>query len=415
MADQFKYRKLPPDPCLTQEQMLAYIDGKLSAADQHTCERHMADCEMCEDAMEGLSLVKDRSVLSAPLKTEIAAPSEGKVVPLQPPQPNRKLWYAAAAVLVVVLGSVFILKNLNNSMDESKSMADNTRADSISMPHDAQAPVALNDSEVSGDKNAEAEKSVIAQTQSGNLPVAGWKSMEGVAEDQPVTADIAPRADNDQESPPLNTIAMDDQMENETEVVNQQPVNLKEQDEKSKEEADKKGNFWDRTKATVQQSSEVLDNDNRSEKPNKDGFVNNDDQKNDVPDTKTPTPKAANDAVTSPPVQPNAGVTLATGSSQADSTSGSGTFANATQDAQELNYQNGMNLMNSGQANAAITLFDKILADKNNARYEDAEFQKANALIKADRKEEAKALLKSIEAKKGKHAAEATELLKTIQ
>jgi tetratricopeptide (TPR) repeat protein len=40
--------------CLSLEEMQAYIDGSLKGADLNRVERHLLDCEMCEDALEGL-------------------------------------------------------------------------------------------------------------------------------------------------------------------------------------------------------------------------------------------------------------------------------------------------------------------------------------------------------------------------
>jgi TolA-binding protein len=40
--------------CLSLEEMQAYIDGSLSGAALNRVERHLLDCEMCEDALEGL-------------------------------------------------------------------------------------------------------------------------------------------------------------------------------------------------------------------------------------------------------------------------------------------------------------------------------------------------------------------------
>lgn len=40
--------------CLSLEEMQAYIDGSLSGTALNRVERHLLDCEMCEDALEGL-------------------------------------------------------------------------------------------------------------------------------------------------------------------------------------------------------------------------------------------------------------------------------------------------------------------------------------------------------------------------
>ena len=46
--------------CPSQQQLLDYVQGKLTPAEQHEVEIHLADCELCSEAMEGLSAIKDK-------------------------------------------------------------------------------------------------------------------------------------------------------------------------------------------------------------------------------------------------------------------------------------------------------------------------------------------------------------------
>ncbi|MGN7818748.1 anti-sigma factor family protein [Chitinophaga sp. 22536] len=46
--------------CPTQQQLLDYVQGKLSAEEQHEVEMHLTDCEFCSEALEGLSNIKDK-------------------------------------------------------------------------------------------------------------------------------------------------------------------------------------------------------------------------------------------------------------------------------------------------------------------------------------------------------------------
>jgi tetratricopeptide (TPR) repeat protein len=50
--------------CLTNDEMLKYISGQLSKEDKQRVERHVADCEMCNDELEGMILMKDRKKLN---------------------------------------------------------------------------------------------------------------------------------------------------------------------------------------------------------------------------------------------------------------------------------------------------------------------------------------------------------------
>ena len=49
--------------CITPDILLAYAEDKLNAEDRHIVEKHLTDCELCSDALEGLSFVKNKSSL----------------------------------------------------------------------------------------------------------------------------------------------------------------------------------------------------------------------------------------------------------------------------------------------------------------------------------------------------------------
>ncbi|WP_162277680.1 zf-HC2 domain-containing protein [Chitinophaga rupis] len=49
--------------CPAQQQLLNYVQGKLSAAEQHEVEKHVADCELCSDALEGLAAIPQKERL----------------------------------------------------------------------------------------------------------------------------------------------------------------------------------------------------------------------------------------------------------------------------------------------------------------------------------------------------------------
>lgn len=46
--------------CPSQDQLLAYVEGKLSPAERHEVELHLQDCELCSEAVEGLSAIRQK-------------------------------------------------------------------------------------------------------------------------------------------------------------------------------------------------------------------------------------------------------------------------------------------------------------------------------------------------------------------
>ncbi len=60
--------------CPGQQQLLDYIQGRLSPAEQHEVEKHVADCELCSDAMDGLAAIDQKEripVLVREMKWEL--------------------------------------------------------------------------------------------------------------------------------------------------------------------------------------------------------------------------------------------------------------------------------------------------------------------------------------------------------
>jgi hypothetical protein len=123
----------PQTACLTEQAMFAYIDGKLSPAECHAVEKHLLDCAFCSEAMEGLELVRDRSKVSAPLPGTghgAIEPKRGRIIPFNSPY---KL--AAAAAILLLVGSVVFLRYSGTSQTEQ-----------LSMKEDKKAPLTRNDS-----------------------------------------------------------------------------------------------------------------------------------------------------------------------------------------------------------------------------------------------------------------------------
>ena len=57
--------------CLTEEQLLAYTENKLSNKERNLVERHKIDCKFCSDAVEGFEKVKNSSDSYLKLKSEL--------------------------------------------------------------------------------------------------------------------------------------------------------------------------------------------------------------------------------------------------------------------------------------------------------------------------------------------------------
>lgn len=46
--------------CLSEQELLDYLNGRLDREKMHSVESHISDCEFCNDALEGLAEVKNK-------------------------------------------------------------------------------------------------------------------------------------------------------------------------------------------------------------------------------------------------------------------------------------------------------------------------------------------------------------------
>ncbi len=118
MNDSLKHIIFTETDCISEQTMFDYIDKKLSAKENHSVEKHLLHCELCSDAMEGLELVKNRSLISAVnqnIRERIAAPvikKETKTILFY-----YKLAASIAAAIVLLLGGVFFFDQINKKND----------------------------------------------------------------------------------------------------------------------------------------------------------------------------------------------------------------------------------------------------------------------------------------------------------
>ena len=50
---------------LSQEELLSYHHGRMQSADRHMVERHLLDCELCSEALQGVAKMDDTMRLAS--------------------------------------------------------------------------------------------------------------------------------------------------------------------------------------------------------------------------------------------------------------------------------------------------------------------------------------------------------------
>jgi hypothetical protein len=94
--------------CPPYETLVDYFRNRLPEEEKHLVEKHLVDCEMCSDALEGLSLMKRPEELDR-IVEEIAVGvyrKRSRVVRWE----RRVLALAAAAVIVFLAGSALVIR-----------------------------------------------------------------------------------------------------------------------------------------------------------------------------------------------------------------------------------------------------------------------------------------------------------------
>lgn len=106
--------------CLSQQQLLDYVEGKLPEEQRHRVEAHVAGCQMCSDALDGLQQVRHTADVPGLVKKihhEVRRELKhrrGK------PRPVRTyLWYSTliAIILLILLIAFFTLYFIQRQQD----------------------------------------------------------------------------------------------------------------------------------------------------------------------------------------------------------------------------------------------------------------------------------------------------------
>lgn len=112
--------------CLSAEMLLRYRDGKLSQDEKHDAEQHLVGCELCSDALEGLSLPHSKTAV-ADINESIRKRHEaGNTFSSKP-------YFAVAASLTALLLLSWFAWNQYESISDER-LAESSVAEEVSLP-----------------------------------------------------------------------------------------------------------------------------------------------------------------------------------------------------------------------------------------------------------------------------------------
>jgi uncharacterized small protein (DUF1192 family) len=102
--------------CLTPEQLLAYAEDRTSSEERFVIEKHLVDCELCSDALEGLAVLSKTSNLQDRIKVlndniaKSAASYNAR-------KRNRRIYYSLAAAIVIAFTAVLLFRSRTPSYE----------------------------------------------------------------------------------------------------------------------------------------------------------------------------------------------------------------------------------------------------------------------------------------------------------
>ncbi len=130
MSKDLKHTIYSPSDCLSEKMLFDYIDNKLNHKERHLVEKHLLDCEMCSDALEGLDQTTDRNKITL-IKDAIAKrvlesiEKEAVVIKF-----NYKMAFSIAASIALLVAGVFFFNKINLKKAATNDLAELKQTDS---------------------------------------------------------------------------------------------------------------------------------------------------------------------------------------------------------------------------------------------------------------------------------------------
>jgi hypothetical protein len=368
------------EQCLSEEQLLKYVEGTMTRTEERVVDRHIATCDLCSDALEGAMMVSadDFKQHSASISAKIdknfsesrnaTSQKQEPKIATEPTQlkPVRSLrllrWTTMAAASVLFLGTIGIwLLTTNAPSNEAKVASSEISIEAAPPQYSTE-----NGSEMTSDT---AISAAVPSTQKSDAQ--GNIASATPTKPQPIASQKLPTNDN---------IAMD------------KDVAMMKDDE-----AKSSTSFGSAPQPTTQS----IENQPVTQESNNDAAGNLSRSKEEQSYSKYETAKKAKS-------MPSADKSAATSSA---APTAKPILPEMTD---EKIFQTGLGYYNRKDYGNALLNFSKIKENQvGNELKEEVQWYSAMAQLKQGKKQLAKTILENIVAGKGKYAQQATEVLKT--
>ncbi len=162
-----------PGQHLSQDQLLRYHEGELTAAEMRRVEQHLLSCSLCSEALEGIALL-DQPAFNTSMQ-DLQQRLDAKVHKDKPVTVPMWQWGVAASVLLAI--SVAIYFFISISVEPNQQLVRQNEVDSINVPLTQPDPIALQtpvteeEAVTDGSFLAEAQQEAPLQKESSNRPL----------------------------------------------------------------------------------------------------------------------------------------------------------------------------------------------------------------------------------------------------
>jgi len=112
--------------CPSQDSLLQYVRGMLSVKDKREIEKHLTDCEMCSDEIEGLLLLKKPEAIES---IELELDSKIDILIKKEKKGDYGFFFKIAATVVMVLGLSTVIYFQISKKEEKTNVAANVNDD----------------------------------------------------------------------------------------------------------------------------------------------------------------------------------------------------------------------------------------------------------------------------------------------
>ena len=383
--------------CLSQEVLIRYVKGGSNAAEIRNVELHLADCEICFDTAEGLSLVEKERLnniqqeLAKRIAKRVSQDDSLKVIPLY------RRWYSmAAAIAALILISVYVANIYEQDTDlaQTEEAKPATENNITKIETEALSPAV---------QNADITTNAIAQEKKDKAA-----AISKVENDAP--AEKNPEATYQNESVATDEIKADD-----AGSVDIAAVEISES-RKVAAAATETVTAKDLAKPAVAESGKQTENDNVARQAT---IVAKASKKiksaadTTVPSTLSGSTFSGNATAFSYTVY-DAGVNSFNAGDYNSAAGSMNVLLQSQPHSINANYYAGASNYELKNYPKAITQLDVVILNKRNVFYEAALWYKGNSLLKMDSKNEAKTTLQKVVKQNGKYKQQAVALLKGL-